>query len=401
MTRFFQYDSLTFPEIEALPHFTPLVIPLASGQWPEAGAGYALERLASALGEPEQAGLLPPVPYGWAGSGLAVPGKIIAPLLRNLINSLREDGFSRVFVLTPQDLDLDLGADAIRLFHPSQTAPVAFLPPDGERHEVVVLPVGHTEQHAYHLPMCTDTLCIEAIAAGMSAGISAGMSAAAPDQVFCLPVFPYGVSMHRQAFAGTLNCGGRAFEDFWVAVCDALVARGFDRLYLINGHGGNHSFLVNAVKYAGERHRRAFIATSWLYLSGEKGIAALQSLRQSPIGGLGHACELETSLILHLRPDLVHMDRAVDETDFIATPNYYMDWVEGGALIANPPWDDDTRTGAYGAGSLGSAEKGRLWLEAAIAEKLAHIQEINEQHHRREERRNAGFGLWGKHKKED
>ncbi len=262
---------------------------------------------------------------------------------------------------------------------------------------MIVLPVGHTEQHAYHLPMCTDTLCIQAIAAGMSAG----MSAAAPDQVFCLPVFPYGVSMHRQAFAGTLNCGGRAFEDFWVAVCDALVARGFDRLYLINGHGGNHSFLVNAVKYAGERHRRAFIATSWLYLSGEKGIAALQSLRQSPIGGLGHACELETSLILHLRPDLVHMDRAVDETDFIATPNYYMDWVEGGALIANPPWDDDTRTGAYGAGSLGTAEKGRLWLEAAIAEKLAHIQEINEQHHRREERRNAGFGLWGKHKKED
>ena len=111
---------------------------------------------------------------------------------------------------------------------------------------------------------------------------------------------------------------------------------------------------------------------------------------------MGHACELETSFILHLRPELVHMERAVDEVDFISTPNYYMDWVEGGALIANPPWDDDTRTGAYGAGSLGTAEKGRLWLEAAIAEKLEHVAEINEQHRRREARRKAGFGLWGK-----
>jgi creatinine amidohydrolase len=110
---------------------------------------------------------------------------------------------------------------------------------------------------------------------------------------------------------------------------------------------------------------------------------------------MGHACELETSLILALRPELVHMDRVVDETDFIATPNYYMDWVEGGSLIANPPWDDDTATGAYGAGSLGTAGKGEIWLQAAIAEKLAHVAEIHEQHTRREARRQSGYGLWG------
>jgi creatinine amidohydrolase/Fe(II)-dependent formamide hydrolase-like protein len=72
-----------------------------------------------------------------------------------------------------------------------------------------------------------------------------------------------------------------------------------------------------------------------------------------------------------------------------------MDWVEGGALVANPPWDDDTRTGAYGAGSLGTAEKGRLWLEAAIAEKVKHVEEIQEQYRRRMERRRNGYGLWG------
>jgi creatinine amidohydrolase len=116
---------------------------------------------------------------------------------------------------------------------------------------------------------------------------------------------------------------------------------------------------------------------------------------------MGHACELETSLILHLRHDLVHMDRVIDETNFIATPNYYMDWNEGGALIANPPWDDDTKTGAYGAGSLATQEKGKIWLEAAVQEKSAHVLEIHEQHQRRQERRNSGFGLWAGHALQD
>jgi len=108
---------------------------------------------------------------------------------------------------------------------------------------------------------------------------------------------------------------------------------------------------------------------------------------RSASGGMGHACELETSLMLHLRPQAVHMERVVDEVDFVSTPSYYMDWVEGGALIANPPWEDDTATGAYGAGSLATAEHGRLWLEAAIAEKVGHVGEILAQGRRRGVRR--------------
>ena len=210
-----------------------------------------------------------------------------------------------------------------------------------------------------------------------------------------MPVMPYGVSTHRPSFAGTLNAGGRTFEDFWGAVINVLVERGFDRFYLMSGHGGNTSFLVNIVKYAGEQHRRIFCATAFLHTSGTIGAAALDKFRTSQIGGMGHACELETSFMLHLRPDLCHMERVVDETDFIATPSYYMDWIEGGSLVANPPWDDDTRTGAYGAGSHATAEKGRLWLEAAVEEKLQHVEEIHEQQERREARRNAGYGLWG------
>lgn len=90
------------------------------------------------------------------------------------------------------------------------------------------------------------------------------------------------------------------------------------------------------------------------------------------------------------------MNRVVDEVDFITTKSYVMDWVEGGDIVANPPWDDDSRTGAYGAGSLATVENGKLWLETAVMEKIAHIAEIHEQHVRREERRQAGYGLWGK-----
>ncbi|HEY6072303.1 MAG TPA: creatininase family protein, partial [Anaerolineales bacterium] len=344
------------------------------------------------LGRPDRAGLLPPIPFGWRGSGLEAPEALLSRYVNNLIQSLREDGFTRVFALFLQNYDPQslLSADVTVIFQPNSSlySRQSFLPPDSERRKVILIPIGHTEQHGYHLPLSVDTIIIESIARKTASLVTT--------RTYALPVMPYGVSTHRSSFAGTLNAGGRAFEDFWLAVVDNLAGRGFDRFYFMSGHGGNMSFLVNIVKYAGERHRRIFCATSFLHTSGPIGAAALEKHRTSKIGGMGHACELETSYMLHLRPDLVHMERVVDETDFVTTPSYYMDWIEGGSLIANPPWDDDTRTGAYGAGSHATAEKGRLWMEAAVEEKISHIEEIHEQHERREERRRQGFGLWGK-----
>jgi creatinine amidohydrolase len=387
-SKFFLYEEMTWDAVAELPRDTPLVLPL--------GSGYNLDLLADQLSNPPRVGLLPPFPFGWRGSGLEVPDPIFMQYIVNLMDSLRDDGFTRVYCLAPQGIDpqsnfiLQNSASILRQPHPSLYEAQTFLPPDSERGKVILIPIGHTEQHGYHLPLSVDTIIINSIAQGTSVKV--------PTRSWAMPVMPYGVSTHRSSFAATLNAGGRAFEDFWGAVVDILVARGFDRFYLMSGHGGNSSFLVNVVKYAGERHRRIFCATAFLHTSGHIGAEALDKYRTSKIGGMGHAGELETSYMLHLRPDLCQMECVVDETDFVATPDYYMDWIEGGSLVANPPWDDDTKTGSYGAGSHATAEKGRLWLEAAIDEKADHVEQIHEQHERREQRRDAGYGLWGKFK---
>lgn len=386
MTSYFNYDDMTWDAVAELPRDTPLVLPL--------GSGYDLDLLASQLSDPPRVGLLPPFPFGWRGSGLEVPDPIFFQYIANLLDSLRDDGFSRLYCLAPAGIDpqslflQQLAGSCLRLPHTTHYAGNFQLPPDTERGKVILIPIGHTEQHGFHLPLSVDTIIIDSIVKGTANKL--------PTRSWAMPVMPYGVSTHRSSFAATMNAGGRAFEDFWVSVIDILVGRGFDRFYLMSGHGGNSSFLVNIVKYAGERHRRIFCATAWLHTSGRIGAAALEKYRTSPIGGMGHACELETSYLLHLRPDLCQMERVVDEIDFVATPDYYMDWIEGGSLVANPPWDDDTKTGAYGAGSHATAEKGRLWLDAAIEEKAAHVEEIHLQHERREKRRNEGYGLWGK-----
>ncbi len=370
MSDSFRFDELTWPEVAALRRDTPLVLPL--GNIPDPTS------LSLLVKTTQPVGILPSIPFGWKGSGLEVHEQVFGALVCNLVGNLLEDGFTSVHVLTPAGLNLGGAIPTLEL----SSLDTATLALPVEHDKVVIIPTGHTEQHGYHAPLSTDTLIIEAIAKGTALAI--------PGQAFSLSVFPYGVSTHRRSFPGTFNAGGRAFEDFWLAVIDTLVKNGFTRFYLVNGHGGSSSFLVNVVKYAGEKYPQIFCATAFLYLSGPQGVAALEAKRESRLGGMGHACELETSLILHLRPELVHLERAVDEIDFISTPNYYMDWIEGGALTANPPWEDDTRTGAYGAGSLGTAEKGKYWLEAAIAEKVEHVGEIHEQYRRRRERRAVG-----------
>ncbi len=359
------YADLTWPEVAELPRSLPMLIPLGLGE-------YDLETAAVHLIASEVC-LLPAIPYGFRRSdddplgSLAVRPGLWRRVLAGIAKELSVQGFQRITVLNGHGDQGLAGGGAHILDAPCQ--PQRSRPwPANLPQRTVVISTGHIEQHGYHLPLSTDTLIVQAIADGLAER--------APAEVCCLPAWPYGVSTHTREFPGTLNLGGRVFEDFFLAIVNRLAALGAETIYFSNGHGGNHSFLVNVVKLAGERHPDRFIATEWLHTTGP----ALARHRESASGGMGHGGELETSYVLHLRPDLVHMKRATTETDFISTPGYYMDWVEGGRLIANPAWSDDTASGIYGDGRLGSAEKGRLWLEAAVGEKLQTVRELREQH---------------------
>src|SRR5512140_2330343 len=94
MTKFFNYDELTWPEVADLPRDVPLILPL--------GGGYDRGQLAEKLGRPARIGMLLPFPFGWSGSGLELPKIILGRYLGNLIMSMREDGFTRAYCLTPE-----------------------------------------------------------------------------------------------------------------------------------------------------------------------------------------------------------------------------------------------------------------------------------------------------------
>jgi len=375
------YADLSYPEVAALPRDASLVIPLGARPYDLQDAGEKLKA--------ETLVVLPALPYGFPDAGpgilaeLGVGRGILRRVLLAIQRELTKQGFKSITLLDGHNVRALLSTDAFHLLEagfttPPQpegaTPPSPSIPADLSK-RVVVVTVGHTEQHGLHLPCSTDTDIAQAIADGIAA--------AAPDRTVCLPAWPYGVSTHTRQFPATINLGGRVFEDFFLAIVARLVQLKAEMIFFSNAHGGNHSFLVNVVKYAGEQWPRAFVATEFAHTTGP----ALEALRSTKRGGLGHGCEVETSYLLHLRPDLVHMEKARPEVDFISTPNYYMDWIEGGRMIANPPWTDDTVTGIYGDPTPATAEKGLLWLRAAVAEKIEILDEVRQQHTLRKERR--------------
>ncbi|TFG90987.1 MAG: hypothetical protein E4G71_04475, partial [Candidatus Atribacteria bacterium] len=101
MKNIIQYDELTWPDLFSFPRNIPLIIPL--------GDGYDLDLLSSALGNPEDTVFLPPLPFGWVGSGMEVSEELLARYISKLIDSLRDDGFTRVYALAPQGTNLNLG----------------------------------------------------------------------------------------------------------------------------------------------------------------------------------------------------------------------------------------------------------------------------------------------------
>jgi creatinine amidohydrolase len=153
--------------------------------------------------------------------------------------------------------------------------------PDAEGRPVLCIPVGSCEQHGPHLPLATDTIIAEAVAAGLVAR--------RPDTVVG-PSLTVTASGEHAAFPGTLSIGTEATASVIVElVRSAEWAAG---VVLVNGHGGNHDAVARALAVL--EHEGRPVLGWWPRVP----------------GGDAHAGRTETSLLLLLRPDLVRLERA-------------------------------------------------------------------------------------------
>ncbi|MFW5832738.1 MAG: creatininase family protein [Pseudomonadota bacterium] len=222
----------------------------------------------------------------------------------------------------------------------------------------VIVPVASIEQHGPHLPTFCDSLLAETVA------VRAAERARTPTVV--TPCVWSGLSEHHMALGATLTLDFPAFLALLGGVVGSLRRHGFERVLLLNGHGGNVAALKVVVEELTRRlpDVRLVAATYW-ELAADVMNPLLETQRS-----IRHACEAETSMVLALRPDLVDTDRFAEA----ACPDA-RDQPEG-REEASYRWvsfADKTPSGTLGDPRAASAEKGERLLELAadrVAERI-------------------------------
>lgn len=224
---------------------------------------------------------------------------------------------------------------------------------------VVILPIGAVEQHGPHLPTLTDTLIVTRLLDAALAQLSHDVRA------WALPCIPYGKSNEHTGFPGTLSLSSATLNAILHELAQGVADAGFRRLLFVNGHGGNVALLEAAA-------RDIRTATGLLCFCAQPSFLLVPPF---PITDeerrLGfHAGEIETSLLLSLAPQMVHMERAIAHyADFpdTGTPLFFF----GPAMTA---WlsQDWSASGVFGDATLGTARKGEALMFAAT-ERLAQL----------------------------
>lgn len=221
----------------------------------------------------------------------------------------------------------------------------------------MVVPTGSLEQHGPHLPLFTDTLLVTAVAEAAERSI--------PDKVLLTPTLWLGASGHHLAFSGTLSADFDSYGGALTSVIECLQRHGFWKFFVLNGHGGNNEPNGVCLRALKERNPNLILGHAGYYsfIEGQIG-----EVLEGKFKHIRHACEAEASLMMHVRPDLVRMDRLRDD-----------------GLHTEPPllgmvhtFDEITEEGSLGCATLATAEKGRRLFEAAVAGVSAQLQALFE-----------------------
>lgn len=236
---------------------------------------------------------------------------------------------------------------------------------------LLLVPVGSLEQHGYHLPVATDTLLVKAVAHAGADRVVESLP------ILVTPVIWSGRSPHHLPFGGTVSLTTETLLEMLSEVADTALENGFDALLFLNGHGGNMSVISDAVSKVGDQYPECDVLGLTYFHLAESVIA---DIRESETGGISHGGEFETSLMLHLYPELVNEDRMEGTRRDESYDRGRQDLFADGPLAVYRTFDEYSDSGAIGVPELATAEKGRELfecLETELAELLHEIYEEN------------------------
>ena len=229
---------------------------------------------------------------------------------------------------------------------------------------VVVLPIGSVEDHGPHLPLDVDNFLIWSICEAAAQR--------ADGDILLMPIIPYGFETHHMDFPGTIDIRMESLLNFVLDVTKSVAHHGFRRILIADGHGSNMPILELVA-------RRTILETDALcaaFIWPSLALKEIRALRESGRGGISHACELETSLYLHLDAERVQMAKARREMEMVASDFMWLDLVDGPPIRLMDHWTRFSKSGTNGDPTLATAEKGRVIFEAVVANFVKLVREF-------------------------
>jgi creatinine amidohydrolase len=241
---------------------------------------------------------------------------------------------------------------------------------------IAVLPVAATEQHGPHLPLSVDADLVNGVIAAALPHVPHDLPA------LFLPTQAVGFSPEHTRFAGTLTLKAETVLRLWTEIGECVAASGVKKLVLLNAHGGQVGLMDLVARDLRARLGMLVYSVNWFNLpltdAQDQDVNALFSAEEHRFGI--HAGEIETSMMLALRPERVHMDQA--EYFRSTSQDRAMHFpILGNGRSAKLGWmmQDYNANGAVGNAGAATAGKGRAVLDAAgraLAQLLGEIDRL-------------------------
>jgi len=233
---------------------------------------------------------------------------------------------------------------------------------------VALLPVAATEQHGPHLPLSVDVDLVEGIVEACLPQLPADLP------VLILPTQKIGYSPEHLQFAGTQSLSPESIIRNWVDIGAGVARAGVKKMLLFNSHGGNVAVMDIVARELRAHHGMMVFSSSWYNLplgEAEKAFSA-HELRFGV-----HAGDVETSMMLALKPELVRMDKAQNfaSTSFERSKQFS---ILGNGKSAKFGWQmqDINPNGAAGNAANATAAKGRALVAEASKQLALLLQEF-------------------------